>query len=421
MINGGLHIFVGLLFLVICAIITTAWVKLFFIVFVLARRITRKLWLWFTGTNKTAAGEEGALDVSSFLLTRIVNKRLVYKILIASMVFNLLIYNYLRYEWHGEGNTHFKAKEYWVAGQVVYTYRKVLGRYLHPENPIILPYTYLQKTIFNLGIRYVPQKDGEKFVWYSEWFLLPYARKYTRPYGVGFFENEPKMVDLLDSCWQCMEGLMAQKIADEGMHKKFLLGFPFLASYYSTYQGYYTGKFHLSAHIIRTSRKYSGRNIQVLYWLDRLRQMWANDEYLEEIWQRYPFVANCWQDAVTESVQDLALWLPTEGTFSCDHPIMLRLYRQFQVSMSDDPKKNAILNLQKNNKRQARLTYESAVYSSQASAGRYLLTEVCGKKMPAEKVLFHNTAAHLNIFKEYSYQTERLFKKELGPLLEKEN
>jgi hypothetical protein len=218
-----------------------------------------------------------------------------------------------------------------------------------------------------------------------------------------------------------MEGLMTKRIEDKGMHKKFLLSFPALASYYSTYQGYYTGKFNRSGRKIRTNPFYSKRNLIILGWLDELHEKWMDEGYIEEIWQKYPFVANCWQLDITDLLHRIALWLPTEGTFSCEHPIVLRMYEQFQVNMSDAPDKNAILNLQRINNKQARLSYEDAVYSAQASAGRYLLTEVCGKNMPSEKTLFHKQAAALDRFKMNSYEVNHVFREELKPLSSEEN
>ncbi len=346
--------------------------------------------------------------------------RYVYLLFSLSLAFNSLVYVHQHKEWTGKNNIHLKAKEYWVAGQVVNMHRTLSGTFLHPDNPLLAPFKYIQKRIYNQGVTYLPEDDGEKYLWYNHWFLYPYAQKYLRPYGIGDKEYEPRMAALLDTCWETMQGMMTKKIADKQMQKKYLLKFPFLASYYTTFQPHYTGKLLFSGSKERTNPIYMNRYKTILQWVDTLYESWEKDGYLDEIRRKYPFVASVRQFLVIELLQGLALWLPTEGSFSCDHPVMKRLHQEYETIMSDDPDKNAILNLKRKNKKQARLTYVSAIYSGRGSAGKYLLKNICTKEIPKELYLLAEKGDVMLRFLA-PYDIEYVYRKELKPLLQGES
>ncbi len=384
---------------------------LFLLLLVLAVRYGKKVWvLHRSGTPLVR------VNLPMFFYRR--DLRYLYILLLLSVFINSSIYISQRVIWLGEDNKHLKAKEYWVAGQVVYINRSLAGKILHPENPLLLPFRYLQKVIYHRGIKYLPGNDGEKFVWYNHWFLYPFAQKYIRPYGIGDKDYEPKMVALLDTCWDTMQGMMTKEIEDKKIYKEYLLKFPFLASYYATFQGHYTGKFLHSGSRKRTNELYMKKNNTILKWLDILYEDWEKNGYLDEIWRNYPFVANCRQLLVTEVIQDIALWLPTEGTFSCDHPIMKRMHKEYQTNMSGDPELNPIFNLKRKNKKQARLTYLSAIYSARGSSGKYLISDICKKEMPEELYLLAEKNIETEFYEPYS--VEYVFRKELKPLLKGE-
>jgi hypothetical protein len=413
---GGYHVFAGLFYVVVCAAITVFWAILFYILWVVLVRVIYRF-RYQSRQNMWIAGQGDNPEETLRKPTHpLFNRRLFVKITLFSLVFNVLIYASQRTAWMGDGNTHYRAKEYWVAGQVVYVHRRLLGKLLHPENIIIQPYTILQNHIYRRGINQLPEDDGERYVWNFHWFLYPYARALDRPYLVGDKKLEPRMVALLDSSWDTMQGMAGNSYADKQMEKKYLLGFPFVAQYYATYQGHYTGGFSGSGKKTGTSSYYSNRNRQLLSWIDGIYERWIEKGYRDEIWAKHPSVASYQQHVASELVHRIALWLPTEGTFSCDHPIMLRMLKQFEKNMSADPEINAILNLADTNKKQAAMAYRSAVYITSASAGNYLLADICGYQMPAE--LYHIVEKG-SVYSSFlaSHRVERVFEKELQPLL----
>lgn len=412
---GGEHILAGLVILITCSFITTCWIQFFYAMFVVTNKL-RYFILVLIGKYQNFMRGNNSYEFPKKSKIKIFNLKFIISVFLISATLNMSIWGHQRVSWLSEESVHYKAKEYWVAGQVIYIHRIIFGSILNPENILLLPYTYLQKAVYNQGVKYLPKEDGELYVWKNSWFLYPYYKRHLRPLGVGDTTFEPKMVELLDECWFTMQGLMDSEINDVKMKKRYLLSFPFLTLYYSSYQGHYTGKFLHSGRRTRTSQLYSMRNIKMLDWLDTLYDRWEESDYLKLIWRKYPFVTSCRQYLVLELLQRISLWLPTEGSFSCDHPIMERMQREYQIVMSGDPESNAILNLKQTNKKEAISTYQQVVYTAAGTSGKYLISDICKKIMPPELNLLTNGRGPLNYFIENS-GVELVFRDELKPLL----
>jgi hypothetical protein len=306
-----------------------------------------------------------------------------------------------------------------VAGQVVYAHRVLFDRInLHPENPIVHPYTLVQKAIFHCGEKYLPAADGERDVWFNAWFIYPFSRKTIQPYWVRTKKTSPKMVGILDGCWEAMNGIATKPIADPLMERKALLEWPFLFSYYLTWQGFYTGPLRLSSTRIFSSTLCRDRQEQMLVWIDSLSNRWLAKRLPHEIWKDYPYVASFRQEVLMHLLQNLTMSLAAFGEFSCDHPLMERMYEEYQAVMSADPIRNSYLNLQRVNKEQATAGYQSALYRAKGSAGNYLLQHVCGKEMPQELYRLVKKNGFLSSFYP-AHDVEHVFKTSLKPLLER--
>ncbi len=407
-----IHFFYSLIYLFLCTAITTCYVVVLYVSYAVFSRFIYKTRYKIAEQN-WIAGQGNSPDKLRKSDLPYFPKKLFIRMAGLVLIFFIVIYVHQRWTWMGEENLNRKAKEYWVVGQVVYTPRMLLGRFLHPENLLLRPYVMLQKTIYSKGEKLLPPNDGERCVWKNSWFLYQYSRKSIRPYFVDSKKYSPKMVALLDNCWVTMECMATTNISDPEMREKYLLTFPFLVSYYSQYQGHYTGPYWMSGFKVRNNELYIARNYTMLEWLDKLYENWQKEGLIKTIWEKYPYVASFRQHDVNRLLHQLALSLPLSGDFSCDHPIMHRMYKEYQNAMSDDPTINSFLNLKKSDPRQASLAYQSAVYAPLGSAGNYLLEKVCGKKMPTE----HNLIINRKIdpyYEFYEYdRVERVFSYEL--------
>ena len=393
---GGFHVFAGLFFLGCCMVLTLIYVYGIYVLVVAIKEVVCPL---------------------KPPMMKFWNKRFLIKA--SQIVFLILAVVYVRQRttWMGSDNTHYKAKEYYVAGQVVFAHRRIMEFALHPENIMIRPYTALQNLVFRCGTRYLPEDDGERYVWENHWCLYLYTRKMLRPIGVTSDKYEPAMVALLDRCWETMEGMATREIKDPQMRREYYLGYPSLASYYTLYHGHYTGKFMNSAKISRKTEFLIRRNYKTLEWLDQLKSSWEKTGLMQEIKAKYPFVAACRQGSILDLLQDLALVIVSKGQFSCDHPLIERLYQEYQDAMSGDSNRNYFLLYSMKNSRQAKMLYQPSVYGGPGGSANYLLSHICGKEMPVEK---YNIVKRKDPYSCEFYDVddvEFVFREELKPLL----
>lgn len=437
---GGIHFVVNLFFLTACAGITLFYINLFYMLLVFLLRIRARLspalGHWWAEVKEGRKLEQATplQRLPNQPLPPYFNKAMCRKAFRLVLVLVSVLYLHQRISWMGNDNTHYKAKEYWISGQVVYTHSIAL-RFLslHPDNPLIQPYTQLLKVIYMAGQRYLPENDAERYVWKNVWFLYPYTKWNVLPYFATEKSDKiyiidgmprPKMIRLLDICWETMEGIATGQISDPQIKTESDLTFPFLVSYSSLYQGFYTGSLYRSGVRTNENKRCIARNRLMLGWLDDLYASWQKRGVLKKLKTDHPFVLCVRQDMVLMLVRKLVVSLPLAGTFSCNHPLMKRMYKEYQDIMSDDPNRNFYLNFKRANPEQASRGYYQAVYGPLGSAGNYLLEYVCKKKMPRELHLFNSRyALHHSFNRNHEIRkglgVENVFEKQLKPLLTK--
>ncbi|MGL1930158.1 MAG: hypothetical protein OCC45_00155 [Desulfotalea sp.] len=422
---GGFHIFVGLFFVVVCSALTAFLLKAIYWLWIKSRYGAYKLNL-FLFSLQVRNGERGNPDFKIDEKIRPIppkgkawNKKWLIKLFIFFLTINMGIYLFERIKYLGDDNLHYKAKEYWIAGQVVAKTRKVLGMVLHPENPILVPYILLHKSIYHIGKRYLPYDDGEIYVWYGSWFLHPYAQRIKRPYGVISKRPSPKMAGFVEEFYNTMKNTQTRTIGDKDIYRKSLFDFPFLAFYYSTFNGFTFGRYIKSGERVRTNKLASGRLIELLSWLDQVKIDWKNEGLSEAIWEDEKYLASIMQLTTLGVLQDIALSLPSRGEFTCDHSIIRRMKEEYQNIMSTDPAVNSLVNLGK--KSYGEKAYQTIVFSVRGSTGKYFISDVCKKEMPQEQYLFFKRKSRkVGPGWDMSYQrssVESVFATELRPLM----
>lgn len=419
---GGIHVFVGLLVFLLCTAMTVALLYGVYVLLLLLRffftfslQIVQKITNYMRANNWVLSDKELAEITVEPVFHDLWQKTVFKKICYVCVTVLSVTYANQRHEWIGEDNRHYIAKEYWVSGQVIYLHRKLLGLYLHPENPLIYPYTLLQKAVYHVGVRFLPESDGERYVWMNHWFLYPYAHKLERPYFVGDHKAEPEMVELLDTCWFTMRGIASMECSDSRIQQLGELGLPGLASYYSLYLGHYTGPLLGAGKKVRKDPVLRSKLYDTLRWIDNVKSDWVESGYFDEVKNHYPSVAAIQQAAVMNILQNLSLSLVMNEEFRCNHPLIERLYEEYQDAMSDDPSKNMFLNYKKTDSKQARLFYRTAIYTTIGSSGYYILHHVCRRKFPVEKYVVETNKIFC-VFSSVGY-VEAVYNGELKSLI----
>lgn len=410
---GGIHIIFGLGFLLLTILLTTAYAYFGYLLIVSFQHLIYKFRKSMAMSKFVRGRGPNPDDKITNPILRCWNKRALFIILISATIIFATVYIKQRLYWMGADTAHHEAKEYFVSGQPAFGVRRIAELFLHPENPLLLPYTKLQRVIFKKGEALLPKNDGESAVWRNTWFFYLYTRTSKMPYGVSSSskELEPNMVRLLDSIWATLRKMATKPYACKKAERDYCLSFPGLATYYNTYSGHYKGKFIGSSRYVRSDSILMERKLLLLEWLDEIGQKWMSNDLKNTIAIKYPGVAAFRFVTQLRIVQDTLLSKALNNQFSCEDPLMKRLFKMYQDAMSDDISRNSFLLYKKRNSEQAKILYNSAVYSAKGSSGKYLIEKICGLSMPEEIYVIASPSDKFS-FCSTDY-VEHVFRKEL--------
>ncbi len=314
--------------------------------------------------------------------------RFAFFIFIAILVFNALVFMRQRSEWMGDDNAHMIAKEYWVSGQVLYLYRSVLTRLLHPENRLLLPLNALQESIFNRGSHYLPKNDGEIGIWINNWFIYPYAKRFRIPKGYAAYTNKqkiaPMLVNFLDRVWFSIESMAVNPIADKQMYEQhYLRNFAGMVHYYAYFKrGYAPGNSGSDFYLCKIP-KYIHRSELLVTWLGDLKDRWRESGPTQEFLKQHPVVAVFRQVAVAIACDFIIQGRINSEAFSCNDPywgIYARVRKEFLVG---EPEKPAPYQMMQDREK-AKKFYYIVIQSVGAKFNYYIFQRYCGKKLPGK-------------------------------------
>lgn len=153
-----MHFVLSLLFLLAIMALTLAYIAVaYFFVRIILQAIRQLI-----GKIRKKPGTPGAWKA---VFIPKISRRLLIFLGAFFLGYHVLLYAGQREKWMGPENAHLEAKEYWVAGQVLYGTRLMLSRFFYPDYPLLYPLNQLQRAIYNRGVRYLPDNDGEIGVW----------------------------------------------------------------------------------------------------------------------------------------------------------------------------------------------------------------------------------------------------------------
>ncbi|MBW1812307.1 MAG: hypothetical protein JRJ39_01175 [Deltaproteobacteria bacterium] len=182
---GGIHIIFGLGFLLLTILLTTIYAYCGYLLIASLQHFLYKFkktmamskYIRGRGPNPDEVVENPALKYW--------NKKALFAILISVTIILSTVYIKQRIYWLGSGDAHHKAKEYFMAGQAVFAHRRIAELFLHPENPLLFPYTKLQ--LEKVCGRSIPE---EKYVVASQSDKFSFC---TDDYVEHVFRNELKI------------------------------------------------------------------------------------------------------------------------------------------------------------------------------------------------------------------------------------
>ncbi len=323
------------------------------------------------------------------------------------LVYHVAFYVQQRMEWMGNDNAHPTAKEYFVAGQVLYGFRAVLTRFLHPENPLLAPLNGLQQKIYAQGVQLLPEEDGERYVWEQLWFLYPYTRTLRETKDGDRRKYSPDMVKLLDRCWECLEGMAIQPFADRQMEREqYYRNYPGLAFYYNLKRPQYLKTINGALWIIAQDPVRIERTEHLIGWLEKLKQKWQADLEMVDTLRKHPPIAVARQEALMGSLIYAIETVILEKSFGCNHPY-IKLYIKTRNDFVGSRERPSPL-MRMRNAKQREYHYDAQINWVGARFYKRTLPLYCGYEVAGEE---SNTK--FDKFIGWDEKINRLFKKEI--------
>lgn len=281
--------------------------------------------------------------------------------------------------WMGKGNGNLVAKEYFIVGQTVNSYKAILTTLLHPELHVIRPMTNLQWVLYKKGVAQISGDDGEPGVWQNMWFHHHFGKKDRKYFGVKGYKPSTKMIKVLDQYWFSLESMATKPFADKEMEEKYLEGFAGLAFSYMLEDGFYSGKRLGSYRKMAKLPEQVKRTKLLLRWLNDLRTRWKNSPTLTRTIHNNPKVLVVAQLALLTKLEDMILAEIHSRKFNCDQPSIHQYVQLRKEFYSPDNGKPAYKKIRNRHERAA--IYHIAINSAGARDTKYLVEHYCGYKM----------------------------------------
>jgi hypothetical protein len=371
------------------------------------------------------------------------DKVVAIALLVLVIFANTGAYMVQRKQWMGADNANLSAKQYFVVGQVVYFYRRAISSFLwHPDAyELIGPLSALQRLIYTIGIRQLPNEDAEEAVWAEQWFVYIYSHRMVvaggafSDYGdlgenmlrgangksLTVKEAERGEVPLLpadneyfDLVWHCLETMATKEFADREMREHhYLRNYAGMAHYYAyksprAYTKVFLGYQPLYAQMEEMTR----RNEKLVNWLSELPDKWQQSAEVSSFIQQHSKVDAMRQMALLMTlvnIFDARVWA---HEFSCDDPYLKRLYKvREEFSYGVNGETPAYLRM--NDKRTAEQFRKVAIDSSVARFTNLVAEKLCGKKLAGEENMREFEGEAISTEDSRKQMIRALFPKEL--------
>jgi len=258
----------------------------------------------------------------NFSFFDLVSHKNLLRFFILVVALSAMLYIYERKQWISDHTVYKDAKEYFVTGEVLADYRKLLASVIPPDSWSLWPLNALQQSIYDSGTALLPKEDTEDAVWFQMWFIYPYSVRDYVPYGTWEVERgRDNQQAWLEKVWPRVEKLSHPVFKDTKMREAYIKGFPGLAFYYSLNQIYYYDKdVPRAMSYLRTIPKHIERNEMLREGLIVHQQAWDAAHMDENFGKKHPKVKVLMQLAMMNVTEFLIQSSIIAHTFRCDMP-----------------------------------------------------------------------------------------------------
>jgi hypothetical protein len=378
-----IHFLWSIFFLTCSIALALAYIFVGVVIFVLICTLGRLIKEYRLYPDISVAWDDTRVWVEEQFQKRRQSKMLLH-VLLLILVFNISIYLKQRIEWMGDDNSNLTAKEYWVAGQVVYGYRNMYCLFNHPDDLFIRPFTWLQEWIYAKGTHYLPENDGERGIWTDVWFVYPYSKKLYNTKGVNGYKPSPRMIELVERAWYAMEKQATGEFADYQMKEQHhFRNFAGQAFYYISKKGFLTGKKVGSRELLVQNPHLLARDRKLLVWLETLKEQWQTSEQTLKFILKNPKVEVFRQLTRLMESGDLVYASIFAREFSCDSPEVRQYVALREEFIGDGVTKTAIQRMA--DRKQAQRLNNIAINTMIGRFQNYTLERFCDIKVAGEE------------------------------------
>jgi len=248
-----------------------------------------------------------------------------------------------------------EAKSYALAGEVIFIYKKVLLRFVYPDNILFKPLQFAHRIILSKINEYIPKEDGEREIWNYKFNSFDYARTMFAPISKvhteinGGFTNPNISMDegilpLITDIYTTMKDLDEKPIKD----KKFdrfdrYLAIASMAPYYAMYYKYQASlyydvnisreKWFYIYEMVWKNEKLKSELFHYINILNNTREQWDKDKMLAEAFEQRPNIKVAFYWGVLKGYQNMpAMEQELYKTYLCTSPLFLQevaYYKEF--------------------------------------------------------------------------------------------
>ena len=371
-----MHFLFSLFFLILIILLAFLYIVGPYVLFVFVIRC------WLVNSNYEA--EKTKKDKIKDLFRNYMRKKVLLTLICILVIYHALFYVQQRAKWMGSDNANLKAKEYYVSGQVLYGFRRILTVFLNPSNYIMWPLNGMQQWIYDRGMEYLPECDGERGVWLNNWFVYPFSKRDKKPWGTDKFKPSPNMMTLVENQWISIEKMATCPFADKQMEiQHYYRNFPGMTFYYNMTEGYLTGRFSGSGSVMAKNERFIQRSKSLVEWLISLREKWKHSPEALEFIQAHPKIEAMLQATLIFELSEVIESRIWSREFRCDCPYV-KLYIM-ERNKFIGTKNKLPLHKRMKEKAQAKTLYNIIVSSLQGRFMKYTLKKYCKITVPGKE------------------------------------
>jgi len=374
-----MELFISILFLILVWVLMTLYVIVILYVVINVVKFVKALFTTMPSKGyKKRFKEKLSLNIKTFL-----SKKRFIQIIAGMLIINIGLYWMSRYSWiDNKDAKYIKAKEYLVVGDVLSRQLEVLNTFIYPDSYKVRPLVWLLHGIYNLGVKYLPENDAEKAMWYYRFFIYPYAKKDILPHSNfvvkeffrgyiprftgGFFKELPLLGELffydqdvrydndipkdyrepqikfLKKSFSVLKTISTKPIADKNMHRAYLLAYPGFAMYYSLNQSFYFNGRHSRRKLYKTPW-YESQDKEEFEWFLAFEKNF-DDPSIQKLYgkklAKNKVLLYC---AIINITEDLIEISYVNDTFSCDSKALKTYVRVRNLLIGKLPNQDRLL------------------------------------------------------------------------------